>query len=340
MARRITLKDVASRAGVSESAASFALNGRPGVSDATRARVLEVAEALEWRPNHAARTLSGAGTSTIGLVIARGTQEIGSESFFLRLLAGIQDELSPRHYGLLLQIVASLDEEVATYRGWSTAARVDGVLVVDLHTDDPRPAALEQLDLPAVLVGVADPEHRRPAVTIDDGAAMERVVAHLIDTGHRHVVHLCGDLTARHVAARAAAFRGAAEGAGVVAEVVDTGFAPAVAARAVAASCEGEQRPDAYVFDNEVLALAGMHSLTQAGLRVPDDACVVVWEDSPVARAIDPALTALDRDPFTLGAHAARRLLEVLAGADGDVEEPLPSLVVRQSTRCARTVPA
>lgn len=336
MPARITLKDVARRAGVSESAASFALNGRPGVSDATRERVLKVAEALDWRPNHAAKALSGAGTATIGLVIARGTREVGSESFFLRLLTGIQDVLSPRQQGLLLQIVGSIEEEMTTYRTWRTAHRVDGVLVVDLVTDDPRPALLAALDLPAVLVGVADPAHARPAVTIDDGAAMQQIVTHLAETGHHHVVYLCGNDGAVHVGARLAAFQAATTRAGLTGTTVSTHFSASVAADAVADSLRGDHRPDAYIFDNEVLALSGLHTLHRAGVQVPDDACVVVWEDSPVSQAIEPALTALDRDPFTLGAHAARHLLDVIAGETADVAEPRPSLIVRESSACAR----
>lgn len=335
MAARITLKDVARRAGVSESAASFALNGRPGVSDATRQRVLDVAESINWRPNHAAKSLSGASTSTIGLVIARGAREVGSESFFLRLMTGIQDELSPRHQGLLLQIVGSIDEEVSTYRTWNTAHRVDGVLVVDLVDNDPRPAILAELDLPAVLVGVAAPHHERPAVTIDDGAAMAHIVDHLAETGHRRVMYLCGNDSAVHVGARLTAFETSTRTAGLDGTVVTTGFSAAVASEAVRDAAAQPHRPDAFVFDNEVLALAGLHTLNRAGLHVPNDACVVVWEDSPVSQAIEPALTALDRDPFTLGAHAARRLLEVIGGATGDVAEPPPSLTVRRSSDCA-----
>lgn len=336
MAARITLKEVARQAGVSESAASFALNGRSGVSEATRQRVLQVADALEWRPNHASKVLSGASTSTIGLVIARGAREVGSESFFLRLMTGIQDELSPRNQGLLLQIVGSIAEEMSTYRTWATEHRVDGVLVVDLVNSDPRPEFLAELDLPAVLVGVADPHHARPAVTVDDDAAMHQIVRHLADTGHQHVAYLCGNDSAVHIGARVKAFRKAAAQFGMTQSTVTTGFSAAVASDAVTVAVRGPDRPDAFIFDNEVLALAGLHALMRANLQVPDDACIVVWEDSPVSQAIEPQLTALDRDPFTLGAHAARRLLDVIGGETDDVAEPRPSLIIRESSKCAR----
>ena len=93
-APRARIEDIAQRVGVSKGAVSFALNGKPGVSEATRQRVLAVAEELDWGPNSAARALSGAGTSVIGLVIARPAKTLGIEPFFAELTSGIQAALS------------------------------------------------------------------------------------------------------------------------------------------------------------------------------------------------------------------------------------------------------
>ncbi|WP_414504569.1 substrate-binding domain-containing protein [Streptomyces sp. NEAU-L66] len=152
-ARRPTIKDIARRAGVSESAVSFALNDRPGVSQDTRARVRRVAEELGWQANSAARALSGERAGAMGLVLARPAQTLGVESFFLQLVSGIQEVLSARQIALLLQVVEDLDTECALYRRWWAERRVDGVLVVDPRTDDPRPELLAALGLPAVVVG-------------------------------------------------------------------------------------------------------------------------------------------------------------------------------------------
>ncbi|MGY4974077.1 substrate-binding domain-containing protein [Streptomyces nigrescens] len=152
-ARRPTIKDIARRAGVSESAVSFALNDRPGVSQDTRARVRRVAEELGWQANSAARALSGERAGAMGLVLARPAQTLGVESFFLQLVSGIQEVLSARQIALLFQVVEDLDTECALYRRWWAERRVDGVLVVDPRTDDPRPELLAALGLPAVVVG-------------------------------------------------------------------------------------------------------------------------------------------------------------------------------------------
>ncbi|MFD8142093.1 LacI family DNA-binding transcriptional regulator [Streptomyces sp. NPDC059708] len=153
MARRPTIKDIARRAGVSESAVSFALNGRPGVSEETRARVRRVAEELGWRPNSAARALSGERSGAVGLVLARPAHTLGAEAFFLRLVSGVQEALSAAGTALLFQVVEDVEAECAVYRRWWAERRVDGVLVVDPRTTDPRPALLTRLGLPAVVIG-------------------------------------------------------------------------------------------------------------------------------------------------------------------------------------------
>ncbi|WP_037633809.1 LacI family DNA-binding transcriptional regulator, partial [Streptomyces noursei] len=102
-ARRPTIKDIARRAGVSESAVSFALNDRPGVSADTRARIRRVADELGWQANSAARALSGERAGCLGLVLARPARTLGVESFFLQLVSGIQEVLSARRTALLFQ---------------------------------------------------------------------------------------------------------------------------------------------------------------------------------------------------------------------------------------------
>src|SRR5262245_56942403 len=91
---RVTIKDIAERAGVSKGAVSYALNGRPGVSDDTRDRVLAIADELGWYPNRAARALSAARADSCGLVLARPARSLPLEPFFLEFLAGGGSELS------------------------------------------------------------------------------------------------------------------------------------------------------------------------------------------------------------------------------------------------------
>ena len=151
--RRTTIKDIAERAGVSKGAVSYALNGRPGVSEETRDRILAIAEELGWYPNRAARALSASRADACGLILARPATTIALEPFFMEFIAGVEACLSPRAIGLTIQLAGSVEEEIAIYRRWFGEHRVDGVFVVDIVHDDPRAEALSAIGLPAVVIG-------------------------------------------------------------------------------------------------------------------------------------------------------------------------------------------
>ncbi len=147
---RPTIEDIARRVGVSKGAVSFALNGRPGVSEATRARILQVAEEMNWRPHTAARALGNARAGAVGMVIARPARTLGVEPFFAQLLSGLQAGLSARSVALELLLVEDTDAEIEVYRRWASEHRVDGFVLVDLKTRDPRIGVVEALGVPAV----------------------------------------------------------------------------------------------------------------------------------------------------------------------------------------------
>ena len=110
--KRVTIADIARRAGVTSAAVSLAVNGRPGVSDATRERVMAIARDLQWEPSPAARALAGAPVQTIGMVLARPAEVLGTEAFFGAFVAGLQEVLSRRDYSLQMQIVETTDAEI------------------------------------------------------------------------------------------------------------------------------------------------------------------------------------------------------------------------------------
>lgn len=326
------LKDIAQRVGVSESAASLALSGKPGVSDATRKKILAVAKEMHWEPNYAARVLAGSKPEVIGMVLARNVKDVGSEAFFMRFLTGIQQALSARGYGLLLQTVGSTEEELSVYRRWRSARRVDAVILTDLHVDDPRPRALVEMGMPAIITGAADREGLLPALVLDDAAAMSRIIDFLTNRGHQSVAYVCGESQLRHIRDRIREFDEHVKRAGGSPHVFPTDFSAQSAADATVAALECG--PTAIIFDNEFLALAGMAAIRRMGMQIPDDVSVVVWEDSAVAQVTEPALTALQRDAFALGVRVTERLLALLDGREPAPEpEPEPALNVRASVR-------
>lgn len=337
--RRITIADIARDAGVSTGAVSYALNGRPGVSDSTRRRILEIAENLGWEPSHAARALSGAGAEAIGLILARTPETLGFESFYMQFIAGIEQVLSERGFALLLQVVPDLDAEIRTFRKWRSAARVDGLIVVDPRADDPRLPLLAAPDaLPAVVVGNPDLVDALTTVWTDDATAMRASVRYLHALGHRRIGRVSGVPSYNHVRIRDAVFEAEVAALGGESVILAADFTADKGAAATRALLTSGESVTAILFDNDVMALSGLSVAHELGLRVPSDVSIVAWDDSPLCEAAYPQLTALSHDVTAYGAHVARRLLDRISGAAPEsFVDATPVLRVRGSTGPARS---
>nr|WP_155073042.1 LacI family DNA-binding transcriptional regulator [Streptomyces taklimakanensis] len=325
--------DIARRAGVTKSAVSFALNGRPGVSEATRARVLAIAEELGWQPNSAARALSDGRAGAFGLVADRPARSLGIEPFFMQLVSGIQGELSGDGTSLLFTVASDAEAELATYRTWWAQRKVDGVFLTDMRLDDPRVSAVEELRLPAVVIGAPVGCGGLSAVWSDDAAAVRTAVTHLADLGHRSIAHVTGPATLRHTRIRAEAFTAATAERGVGGRNVEADYSGEQGAAVTRALLEGDERPTAIVYDNDVMAVSGLSAAQSMGVRVPGELSLIAWDDSPLCELVHPALTALRRDIAAYGALAARQLRDVAAGYSVEHRHaPDPTLAVRDST--------
>ena len=141
---RPTINDISRIAGISPAAVSFALNNRPGVSEATRARVKKIADQLGWTPSAAALALSSGRTHTIGLVLRHPSTFYACQRYHMNLIAGIEQVLTKHRMSLMLQVVSDDADELAAYKRWHSSSRVDGIVLTDPRVADPRP------DLPPV----------------------------------------------------------------------------------------------------------------------------------------------------------------------------------------------
>jgi DNA-binding LacI/PurR family transcriptional regulator len=331
--QRVTIRDIAERAGVSKGAVSYALNGRPGVSEDTRTRILAIARELGWYPNRAARALSAARADACGLVLARPARTLALEPFFMEFIAGVESELASRAMALTIQLVEDVESEIEVYRRWFGERRVDGVLVVDLRVDDPRVDELVRLGLPAVVVGGPVPRGALPAVWHDEGSAVEEAVRYLAALGHERVAHVAGVEEFVHTMQRIAAFRRVTAELGLRAEVATTDYSPESGARATRRLLSAPDRPTAMVFDSDLLAVTGLGVAQQMGFAVPDEISIVGWDDSLISQVVHPPLTAITRDIAAFGAATAQRLLTRIEDeAPGDVETVRGELTPRGST--------
>jgi len=333
MAERVTIGVLAQRLGLSKASVSYALNGQPGVSAQTRARVLALARELQWYPSSSARTLSGARTGVVGLVLSRDPDLLGTEPYYMLVLSGIESALIEAEYGLLLRMVGSEPgRDLAVYERWAGEGRVDGVMLFDQRRDDPRIPLVRHLGLPAVLNGAAEPGSGLRAVVPDEHGDADQVVEHLRDLGHRWVAYLSGPSGLLHEERRSLLMRAAAR-TGMVVETVEADYTMGTAERVVTERLRRGPGPTAWVASNDVMALGAVRAAVREGVDVPGRLSVMSWDDSLLCEIGAPPVTALDRHPRDFGRRCAQALLAEISGsADGAPTPPRSELRVRAST--------
>jgi DNA-binding LacI/PurR family transcriptional regulator len=192
---------------------------------------------------------------------------------------------------------------------------------------------LEELSMPAVVVGTTRASGALPAVWYDNRAASETAITYLGALGHRRIGRVTGISRYWHTKIRNDAVHEAAGLAGIQVTSVEGDYTGESGVHGTRKLLNRADPPSAILYDNDVMAVAGLGEAQRMGVSVPADLSIMAWDDSMLCELVHPALTALRRDIVAVGTESARRLCEMAAGIGvGNFREPAPELMVRDST--------
>ncbi|MET9652936.1 LacI family DNA-binding transcriptional regulator [Streptomyces sp. NPDC006460] len=333
---RPTLEEVAARAGVGRGTVSRVINGSPRVSDQARKAVERAVAELGYVPNRAARALAGSRTDAVALVIPETEARLFTEPYFLDIIRGVSVELAEADKQLLLTLIRD-EKERQRFEHYLAAQRVDGVLLVSVHREDPLPDQVRMLGLPAVLNGRRSEEEPVAFVDSDNVGAGRSAVAHLAGRGRRRIATITGPLDMYVARCRLDGYRAGLTEAGLAPDesLVATGdFTEEGGRLAMRDLLVRNPDLDAVFAASDVMAAGARSVLREAGRRVPEDVALVGVDDSAVARHMDPPLTSVRQPIEEMGRTMARLLLQEIARESA--EQPrrvLPTeLVVRASS--------
>ncbi len=313
--RRPTLEEVAARAGVGRGTVSRVINGSPRVSEATRAAVEAAVAELGYVPNTAARALAANRTDAIAMVVPEPETRFFSEPYFSDILKGVGAQLSDTEMQLLL-IFAGSDRERRRLAQYLAAHRVDGVLLVSVHADDPLPDLLSQLEIPAVISGPRSEHETLPSVDSDNYGGGRSAVEHLIERGRSRIATITGRLDVYGAQRRIEGYRDALEDAGREVDermIVPGDFTEEGGRRAMWELLERCPDLDAVFAESDVMAAGARQVLREAGRRLPDDVAMVGYDDSAIARHMDPPLTSVRQPIEEMGRAMIDLLLDEIA---------------------------
>ncbi|WP_371629273.1 LacI family transcriptional regulator [Streptomyces sp. NBC_00341] len=333
---RPTLEEVAARAGVGRGTASRVINGSPRVSARTREAVEAAVAELGYVPNRAARALAGNRTDAIALVVPESESRFFAEPYFSDIVRGVGAALADTEMQLLLTLVGG-DRERRRLAQYLTAHRVDGVLLVSVHADDPLPDLLEQLGMPAVMNGRRSAAEPLPSVDSDNFEGARGAVQHLVSRGRRSIATITGRLDVYASQGRLDGYRKALADAGLEPDerlIAPADFSEEGGVRAMRELLARRPDVDAVFAASDLMAAGARQVLREAGRRIPGDVALIGFDDSAVARHMDPALTSVRQPIEEMGRTMTRVLLDLIAGeSDERPQIVLPTeLVVRDSS--------
>lgn len=312
---RVSIRDVAARAGVAISSVSRVLNGYPNVTPALRRQVQEAVEALGYQVDLVGSDLRRGTTRTVGVVV-----DNIANSLFAEIMLGAETTLSEAGY--LVTLISShgtADGDIAALRHMRSR-RVDGMLLaLSDDTSNDWHSALTAGDREAPIV-LLDREAPLPchAVLSDHGQGMEAALDELTGVGHRRIALLLGSLSTRPARARLQAFRDgmAARDLWIDDRFVRTHSQPlaSVAEHSIAELMQlpAGDRPTAVIVGSGQLLIGTLRALHKSCYRVPEDVSLVVCDDAPIAELHCPPLTALRRDIIGIGRTGAELLLAAM----------------------------
>lgn len=330
---RLTIADVAQRAGVSIATVSRVLNGTAPVDAQTAERVRSAVAALNYVPHAAARTLASHRTATIGLLLP----EI-SGAFFQPLLRGVEEGVSEAGYDLLIHATQSRPEN--TPHRPLGEYNTDGLLVFTESLDEKELTRLHEIGFPVVLLHQAPPNSLDiPVVTIENQSGAQKIVDHLIEIHQcRRIVFLHGPANHEDSFWREKGYRQALDVHQIAFDPVlirrgnfDRNEARASIEKLVS---EGINFDAVFTGDDES-AIGVLMALRQAGLKVPDEIAVVGFDDSLFAGTLSPPLTTVRAPTELVGKQGVRQLVRVIQGEEIEPRLVLPTeLTIRQSCGC------
>lgn len=342
--RAYTMRDVARLAGVSVATVSAVVNGKQVVRPMVVARVQDAMKALNFHPDHVARSLRVKKTMTIGAVVPDF-----SSAFFVDVLRGIEDISRSLEYSVLLCNSDDNVEQEQRHLRALLSRRVDGIL---LASTDLYSLADTQLrsTTPTVLFDRVPPAYRGPAVSVDNVDAAYRATEHLIDLGHTRIAFIAGRLDLSTATDRADGFRKALEDRHLPLEGAyfkrgdyhsESGY------RNGLELLQLQNPPTAIVCSNGLMTLGLLRAVHELHVPCPEQISIIGFDEPApdtngfnLSTLLRPELTVVAQPGYDVGKKAAETLLTILNANEHTADDGMPLVKLKAELRVRKSTAA
>lgn len=335
MNKKVTIYEVAKRAGVAISTVSRVLNDSPNVSEETKEKVQKAINELNFRPQVSARKLASKEPQILAVAVPSFTTP-----FYNEVLKGVKDELKKMDLDVILYNTGSKDPEEAVINFFDRGT-ADAVIILSIEISDLVHRHLQTTHIPIVLVNSQHPNYNY--FMVDDYKGGYLAGEHLVKQGYEKIgmistpkqnVRVSMDRKRGFIDALKNYKMEIDEDLFVVGETTKhAGYTEEAGFEAIYKYDQMGKFPDALFCSNDTQALGALHALSKLGLKVPDDIGIMGFDNIKLSRYLD--LTTIDQQMHTIGTNATHRLAEMIKNRDADLVQQLitPILVERGSTQ-------
>ncbi|MBM7097891.1 LacI family DNA-binding transcriptional regulator [Bacillus sp. H-16] len=303
-----TIKDVAEKAKVAISTASYVLNGIDKVSPKTKARVLKAAQELNYQKNGFAVDLKKTKTNTIALLL-----DDLAGPFYSVLVKGVQDIVTEHGYGLVACSAIGGDRSTAVK--YLKERRADGCIVFANNISDDLIKNVTQRNYPMVLLDRNLDCTSTIKVEVDNRGGASGAVEYLISKGHKDIAYISGPKESYNSQQRFEGYREALKKHHIPFRdiwVINGKFTKEGGELATKLLLAQQEKPTAVFYGNDEMAIGGMYAMKKAGMKLPDEMSVIGFDDILEAKYTNPQLTTIKQPKYELGALAAHLIFKVL----------------------------
>jgi LacI family transcriptional regulator/LacI family repressor for deo operon, udp, cdd, tsx, nupC, and nupG len=332
-----SLKDVASKAGVSIATVSRVINDAQNISDETRFRVQQAMKALSYRPSRIAKRLRS--KSVAGNLVGVMVPDI-SNPFYIDVLTGIEDYMHSHNYLLIMCNFSQNEQREQLYLDALVSESVDGLIVAPAHEEDEKIRALEKDNIPFVCIDRGLKNVNADLVLVENEEGAYRAVRFLAEQGYRNIAYISGLLQIPTSRQREAGYQRALQESNIPIQEDLVKYGDSSRKSGVELARElliQDNRPDALFTGNNLITLGALETINEMGLKIPEDIAIIGFDDMPWSSTLNPPLTAVRQPAYEIGRRAAELLYQrILEPGRPNVKIVLDTkLMIRKSTRLA-----
>lgn len=335
MEKKTTIYDIAKKLDITAATVSRALNNNPKISKATKELVLKTAAKMNYEQNKLAQALKSGKSYNVGVIVPR----IDS-NFFASIIRGIEDELSPFGYKVIISQTHEIDLKEIETIDTLLNAQVDGILMsTSKSTNDSKQfKRIIKKNIPLVFFDRRFIMDGVSSVIIDDFRGGYRATEHLIEQGCTRIAHFSGNRSIEIFEDRYLGYKKALMDYGMELNddyVIQIKSNIQEGTKAMKSLLKMETPPDGLFSSSDFSALGAIQELKSQNIKVPSNFCVVGCSNEPFTKFMELSITTIDQSPLQMGQMAAQVFLEQMNDNKFKIEKKIvlkPELIIRKSS--------